>query len=369
MKLKQKKDLVKNNINIFKFLVYLFLLVLICLILMLVFFVWRYLTFEYKYSPKYSFKQLNNIDKSYLFIKLTDIDLKKAYVTEMCGFIVEENGLNVDYFCVNGDQLLQDKSQFSLNEYLSLKNLAIQTNMIANTDLGMFVKFHIDEIMGYSFSKLFIYSDSCITTNNDVLKKDLSISDFMKSYFTISSRNLVLNEKFFTSFNSCVYSNFDTQDVKTLRSVMYKNNLNLHKLNTEIGRNVEDNKTFEYISYSSWDYIFRSIFKNTSIINERVQVEIYNATNLDGVASTFSRWLSNKGIDVIRIDNAPSHVGESCEKTKIYIPSGVSKFPLTFNIVNSVLMQYGYEDVEILSNRPDFITSGDIILLVCDKKN
>ncbi len=92
-----------------------------------------------------------------------------------------------------------------------------------------------------------------------------------------------------------------------------------------------------------------------AVEREQARVEIFNGSRVNGLGARYRRWIDNLGADVIRVQNAP---GE-WEKTTVYI-TDIEEFPYTLEKVTGL---WG-EDVKVIEERPDFITTGDIIIVL-----
>jgi hypothetical protein len=88
---------------------------------------------------------------------------------------------------------------------------------------------------------------------------------------------------------------------------------------------------------------------------ERVRVEVYNATDVGGRALIYSRKIQNAGCDVVRFGNAPGNY----ERTKVYV-SDREEFKNSFRVISDVLL----DRFEILEERPSFMTTGDIVIIL-----
>ncbi|MDD3474468.1 MAG: LytR C-terminal domain-containing protein [Candidatus Dojkabacteria bacterium] len=88
---------------------------------------------------------------------------------------------------------------------------------------------------------------------------------------------------------------------------------------------------------------------------ERVNVEVYNGSNISGLASEYARKIRHTGCRILRYDNAPN----TYDKTVIYIPD-LDDYKNSLSLVKDVVGG----DVEIKYERPTFITTGDIIVLL-----
>ena len=113
-----------------------------------------------------------------------------------------------------------------------------------------------------------------------------------------------------------------------------------------------------YIKLSEYDSVWRS---NTSrmidrdLEKERVRVEVYNASGISGIASSFARKIANSGCEVVRFDNAPS----SEALTKFYISK-----PDDFKRSTEIITDLFPGTHEIINSRPSFMTTGDIVVIL-----
>lgn len=88
---------------------------------------------------------------------------------------------------------------------------------------------------------------------------------------------------------------------------------------------------------------------------ERVRVEVYNGSGASGEAGIYARRILNNGCDVVRFGNTP----EPLERTQVYI-SDESEFNDSLKVVTEIL----FDRYEILEERPSFMTTGDIVVLL-----
>jgi len=113
-----------------------------------------------------------------------------------------------------------------------------------------------------------------------------------------------------------------------------------------------------YLKLSEFDSVWRGNTEKMIEIElerERVRVEVYNASGITGKASSYARKVANSGCDVVRFDNAPRRV----ENTKFYVPNP-DDFKRSLEIITELLPgQY-----EIVHGRPDFMTTGDIVIIL-----
>ncbi len=88
---------------------------------------------------------------------------------------------------------------------------------------------------------------------------------------------------------------------------------------------------------------------------ERVNIEVYNASDVSGLASKYARKIRHTGCRILRFDNAPNMY----ESTVIFIPELLG-YEHSLGLVRDVMG----EDVELRYERPQFITTGDIVVVL-----
>jgi hypothetical protein len=88
---------------------------------------------------------------------------------------------------------------------------------------------------------------------------------------------------------------------------------------------------------------------------ERVNVEVYNASDVSGLASEYARKIRHTGCRILRYDNSPNLY----ESTVIYVPE-LEGYENSLSLVRDVVG----ENIEIIEGRPKFITTGDIVVVL-----
>lgn len=112
-----------------------------------------------------------------------------------------------------------------------------------------------------------------------------------------------------------------------------------------VNYNVVDQKLSEFVKD----------LKGRDIEREQVKIEVYNASEIDGLASRYSRKFENSGIDVVRYENAPAPI----DQTTIYVPKK-DKFEQSLQLVKKLVVV----DAKESEGRPEFMTTGDIIVIL-----
>ncbi len=99
----------------------------------------------------------------------------------------------------------------------------------------------------------------------------------------------------------------------------------------------------------------KGIFFDQDVVREQARVEVYNAGDSAGMASFYRRLLQNLGFNVIRHGNCPVNY----DKTTVFV-SDEQKFASSLNIVKGLFII----DIEVVDERPDFMNTGDIVVII-----
>jgi hypothetical protein len=202
-----------------------------------------------------------------------------------------------------------------------------------------------------------------------IIEGESSVSDSFFKLHTLSTKytalKTLLGIRQVATLDGKIYSNFSF--VNVLRKVnSFKNTVK--NTRTEI----IDLGSFKYssedmfelggrirsINITEYDKALRGYIAgmmDRNLEKERIRVEVYNASSLPGRAGVYARKILNNGCDVVRFGNAP----ENIERTQIYI-SNSDDFAKSLDIVSEVLLG----KFEELSERPSFMTTGDIVILL-----
>lgn len=122
--------------------------------------------------------------------------------------------------------------------------------------------------------------------------------------------------------------------------------------------NADNGREVLTVNYSEYDKVIQdnfNIVRSRSVEKEQARVEVYNGSGIPGLASRYARKVYNYGVKVVRYDNSPTEF----EKTTIYV-SHRDRFAQSFSSVEDLVC----DKCEIIEGRPDFITTGDIIVIL-----
>jgi len=222
----------------------------------------------------------------------------------------------------------------------------------------------LNQLLGFKSNKyIFFSTDAMKAIGFDYNGSNLENIKNLNSHMNVL--HMIRYASTLSDLDEKIYSNIPFYDIKLeIQNIGYGRNeysreiINLgeEKYLTD-GALVTGDK-IKVLNTVEYDKNFRLAFEKVldrALENERVRVEVYNGSDLSGVASSFGRKIVNSCCDVVRYGNAPG--GE--EKTKIYI-SNMSKFQNAYKVVSDVIPV----DFETVEGRPNFMTTGDIVVIL-----
>lgn len=109
-----------------------------------------------------------------------------------------------------------------------------------------------------------------------------------------------------------------------------------------------------FVGTTAIDGALENIHRDERIDREQARIEILNGTNVDGLGSRYERWIVHIGGDVIRVKNAPGKQ----QKSFIYV-TDPEEYEYTLDRIGTL-----WDGVEVIEGRPDFITTGDIVIVL-----
>ncbi len=116
----------------------------------------------------------------------------------------------------------------------------------------------------------------------------------------------------------------------------------------------ERGKVVKIVSIQSADELLSSLGRDNQMDREQARIEILNGTNVNGLGSRYERWITHVGGEVIRVKNAPGKQQE----TIIYVTDS-EKYEYTLEQISAL-----WDSVKVVEGRPDYITTGDIIIVL-----
>lgn len=179
--------------------------------------------------------------------------------------------------------------------------------------------------------------------------------------------NLIISSSKFKNSQAVIYSSLPTlgnvilklrqihQNTVSLRPYLidFSNSQYLSSKESTSGIGISS-----YIKTQEYDSVWRGFVDSMidrKLEKERVRVEIYNGSGMSGYASQYARRIRNSGCEVVRYDNAP----QEQDKTQFFVPN-------RNDFVNSleVILELFPGTYEILQERPVFMTTGDIVIIL-----
>jgi len=254
-----------------------------------------------------------------------------------------QEGMGVDYSLWQINQILG----FRVNDYIWFTAQASRTleEVYGGSD-------HVKEKYKEA------YLNSGITLSDSYLKLHATSAQysFIKTVLGINSvkdmDQKVFSNLSFTSVLNRVGSFEDTvEETNALVLDLSSPDYSSEEL-SDLGGQIRSINLLEYDKSLRRNYI--NII-DREVESERVRVEVYNGTGMSGKAGSYARKILNNGCDVVRFGNTP----EPLERTQVYI-SDSSEFNDSLKVVSEIL----FDRYEILEERPSFMTTGDIVVLL-----
>jgi anionic cell wall polymer biosynthesis LytR-Cps2A-Psr (LCP) family protein len=254
------------------------------------------------------------------------IDRYVAFNYSDLNTLIEKTGVTViadKNYSIEGNSYAQDEAIGGSRLYDFIAKEAILTDDSLKRQ-NMFLKELLESLRDtYKLYRYFLDGKEF----SDILR-----TDFTKDQFIRFVANLA-------SSNAFIKTGFASQQL-TLED--------LTKSNLEEGIPASDILLDEDIS---------KVFSSIAIIKEQAQIEIFNATNVSGVAYNLKRKFENIGITVIKTGNYT----EKVEENRLYIPSKTpDNFINTIKAVRAILR----DDVRIIFGDYKYNYSGDMILVI-----
>jgi hypothetical protein len=314
------------------------------------------------------FEQIEGEERtiSSVYVLLTNKEKGNSIVVYMPGFVYF-NGLEEDFGSPIPISSLRYAGEF-LQEGMGVDYSLWQINQILGFRVHDYIWFTaeadqtLNEVYGSSDNikdkYKEAYSNSGVTLTDSYLKLHAisAQQSFIKTILRVNTLKdmdqKVLSNLSFTSVLNRLDS-FEKTVVKTSTLVfdLSSPDYSSEKL-SDLGGQIRTINLSEYDKNLRRNYID---VIDREVERERVRVEVYNGSGASGKAGIYARKILNNGCDVVRFGNTP----EPLERTQIYI-SDESEFDDSLKVVAEVL----FDRYEILEERPSFMTTGDIVVLL-----
>jgi hypothetical protein len=210
---------------------------------------------------------------------------------------------------------------------------------------------YMSDLLGLKFDNYIWLVDSS-TEDTDTFLSQLSVWSilFQFKYQSELKDNLysnlpILNLITEVNFINQVLNNYQYEEIDVLDCCIEQVVISGDRKEPRFVINNFDNEFSKYIN----DLVSREVER------ERVNVEVYNASDVAGLAGEYARKIRHTGCRILRFDNAPNIY----EKTIIYVPE-----PEGYLYSLELVLDVVGEEIEVRYERPAFITTGDIILVL-----
>lgn len=242
---------------------------------------------------------------------------------------------------------IQNLTGFTVDNYVWIESFAFKK---------------ISEIVDLSSVNLKTQYESSYSNRDEVSENSLILHNVFER---IGLSSIILKSSVWRSFYESLDTNIGSKDFFTsflsnrnrLRAGgVYMIDLSQDKYINEVSDSTDS--TIYTIKYSEFDRAISNnfnILRSREVEREQAKVEVYNGSGISGLALRYARRVQNFGINVVRFDNAPGEY----EKTTVYI-SDEQKYEKSFDSTKNLVCR----DCIIIKGRPEFITTGDIIIIL-----
>jgi hypothetical protein len=243
----------------------------------------------------------------------------------------------------------------------------------------------LNEILGFRTDNYIWITTEAYEVINDVYGDVNNVKDRYKEAYTLdqgsSLTDSFLKLHTMSSQYSLLKSLLNVSRVQDMDNQMYSNLSFFNALNKikSFEKTVNNSKTYvidfnspkystgelseqggpiRTINIPEYDKVLRRYYIDIidrELERERVRIEVYNGSGIVGRAGVYARRILNNGCDVVRFGNAP----DTLERTQIYV-SDEEAFSNSLGVVEEVL----FGKFERLKERPSFMTTGDIVILL-----
>jgi len=325
------------------------------------------------------------LQKDVVVARTTMIILESPQEDKILGvWLVSENKENASLmvYYIPWWVYVYDYSGSNLSSRLSISNLKYASTLVSPDRYREYTIWQLVQNIGLPIND-YIWIDSNNLNNYSNIYGDIaefSRSDISKLYINDISNESLLLHSFMSRFSSLsIFTNYNEH--KSFFAAI-ESNMNTYELIRYI-TSLRDslsvggiNSIDVSLNNSTSEIYDSSLARNVSVINTQVidaqyvnvlsklksreynaelsRVEVYNGSDISGLAFRYKRLLSNNGINVIRYDNAP----DIYERTTVYITN--DKFPITKDVIIDTVGS----DVEIINANPSFITTGDFVVVL-----
>ncbi len=214
----------------------------------------------------------------------------------------------------------------------------------------------MDEVSS-TLANMYSYEKDFKSSNDFLFFNSVSSKINMMDTLIYADKLSNLNEQIYSSKSlSDVMNQLKSANRKIKEYKMYPMNLSDEKYFKE--EELNSGGKAKVLNTPAYDEVFRDKYSKiigTALEKERGRVEVYNGSDITGIAYQVGRKIENTGGDVVRYGNAPSSV----EKTTVYVPN-MKEYENTFKLVSEILSGR----FDIVESRASFMTTGDVVIIL-----
>lgn len=317
-------------------------------------------------NSKFIRKPIDNVDlvtESTLIVLTTStgMDLRIEHA-----FVVVQNKEKAKQWIVHIPGNIYISSSFSnFADYTPVSNLYYLGELEEKGAGKEYTIWELGQLLGYKFNNYIWLDDQAVSTMFGELKDyNDSFSILTRMIGSASPINLLINNHEIVKIANGTDSNMRIDRIVALMgSIRAVQDDPEEYFDFELSE-LQELRTSEFgieipvVTYASVDDRLKNIgdaVLDKDVEREQAKIEVYNGSEISGLASRYTRKLSNNGMNVIRINNTD----DLYEKSVIYT-SDAERFGHTISAIRQLMPV----DVIVEPERPSFLTTGDIVLVL-----
>ncbi len=323
----------------------------------------KFKTFKFEFSQKYLCENISTKEQAWLFVEVNNPELEVALIEKLRIVLVSDSFKRVYEINLDKDLLLEDNTKYNKRNVIRVSDILIRSSTINESNNYLeSIKWYVEEIMSYRIDQVIIIPP--IVYSRDKLE----INTLNDAVFDLNWKNVLVNGSEIKKVTGQIYSTASPSQVVSLRNKLNEYNVIEKKISPMgDGEDIEAGRVYEYVETEQWNDLLRSLEIYENLLLEQAQIEIYNASNITGEGMRLSRWFKNLGLVVVRAENAPLMVLESCSGNMIYVVDQEKYKESLTEVVEIIDKRFG-NNIKMIYNRPEFVATGDIVIVLCEKQ-
>jgi len=308
-------------------------------------------------------ENISTKEQAWLFVEVNNPELEVALIEKLRIVLVSDSFKRVYEINLDKDLLLEDNTKYNKRNVIRVSDILIRSSTINESNNYLeSIKWYVEEIMSYRIDQVIIIPP--IVYSRDKLE----INTLNDAVFDLNWKNVLVNGSEIKKVTGQIYSTASPSQVVSLRNKLNEYNVIEKKISPMgDGEDIEAGRVYEYVETEQWNDLLRSLEIYENLLLEQAQIEIYNASNITGEGMRLSRWFKNLGLVVVRAENAPLMVLESCSGSMIYVVDQEKYKESLTEVVEIIDKRFG-NNIKMIYNRPEFVATGDIVIVLCEKQ-